>query len=90
MTCTHERRRFCKFRYEVKGEPRWYRACQCLDCGQKVKSPTGGTWWLADCNEKASDLPDFDLELLDICNERDDKQRFEQYAEQRKSGRLKR
>lgn len=30
-------------------------------------------------------MPDFDLVLLDMCNKRDNNDRFEQYAEKRKS-----
>lgn len=85
MDCAHERKHFCKFRYEAKGETRWHKACQCLDCGQRVKSPTGGIWWPADSGEKVIELPEFDLNLLDRCTKNENMQRFEQYAEKRKS-----
>jgi hypothetical protein len=89
MNCTHERKHFCKFRYEAKGETRWHKTCQCLDCGQRIKPLNGGTWWAAEPGEKVIELPEFDLIMLDTCNRNADKQRFEQYAEQRKSDFLK-
>jgi hypothetical protein len=89
MNCTHERKHFCKFRYEAKGETRWHKTCQCLDCGQRIKPLNGGTWWAAEPGEKVIELPEFDLIMLDACNRNADKQRFEQYAEQRKSDFLK-
>jgi hypothetical protein len=64
MDCTHERKVFCKWRFEKGGEANYHKACQCLDCGQRVKSPTGGIWWPKDYGENVKELPDFDLVLL--------------------------
>ena len=65
MTCKHEKKSFKRFRYEVAGQTRYHKACQCNECGQRVKSPTGGIWWPADFGENVANLPDFDLEFLD-------------------------
>ncbi len=85
MNCTHQRKHFCRFRYEVKGETRWHKTCQCLDCGQRVKSPTGGIWWPREFNENISKLPEFNLQLLDNCIKTEDKQRIIDNSERRKN-----
>jgi hypothetical protein len=83
MYCQHIKKEFKRFRFEVKGVTKYHKACQCLDCGERVKSPTGGIWWPADSGEVVADLPDFDLALLDECNKREHSARVAVFQNER-------
>jgi 5-methylcytosine-specific restriction endonuclease McrA len=83
MNCNHERKGFKKFKYEVKGETRWHKGCQCLDCGERIKSPTGGIWWPKDFGEKIEMLPEWDLDLLSRNVDKKQEQKREEYRKER-------
>jgi hypothetical protein len=82
MACEHSRKEFRRFKYEQGGKIKYHKACQCLDCGQRIKSMNGGVWWPAEDDENIGRLPDFDLVLLDKCNREEQSKKVLAYREE--------